>query len=446
MAFILYLPPKPAIECKKGDMTKPLMEYFKVLGTVPKQIAQQAKFIEDEECKKELLDAVFTLQDIIDEITGILFTDVYQKLKDRVHEMELKVREFIRDIDIYLQKLIIQAAAALLKFLGIPTILDQEIPFLCEYEGIAEDGTVTKYKPKFIDIFTKDGKTKIKASARECADQLEEFFGDVKDFFTGELNFKSLDEQAEKLWGRIQIEINKLFNNFIIVLIEKVYNLIKKIPGLGALVKFVDIASNIEEFYKEAKQKVIEEYKSIKEKLMDHELGAKIKEELKKKAKAILDDFINLILDFGLPAPFNITIRDVLGIEDLDTEWKKFKVTIKERVLEKLEETFKRVIESIRKWLAGGWIKTLYDLLLKLVKEILEQFPILKKIIQWIELIIEIITGQYDWCKVMNVIAKPIFGMADKMYAAVEAVKCIKIEYKEFGYLPPTLEEPAAAT
>jgi hypothetical protein len=80
------------------------------------------------------------------------------------------------------------------------------------------------------------------------------------------------------------------------------------------------------------------------------------------------------------------------------------------------------------------------------VKEILEQFPILKKIIQWIELIIEIITGQYDWCKVMNVIAKPIFGMADKMYAAVEAVKCIKIEYKEFGYLPPTLEEPAAAT
>ena len=446
MAYIIYLPAKPSIECQKGDMTKPLTEYFKVLGSVPKQIAQQAKFIEDEKCREELLAAVFQLQDIIDEITGILFTDVYQKLKDKVREMEQKVREFIRDIDIYLQKLIIEAAAKLLEFLGIPTILNEEIPFLCEYEEIAEDGTVTKYKPKYKDIFTKEGKTKIKASARECADQLEEFFGDVKEFFTGELNFKSLDEQAEKLWARIQVEINKLFNNFIIYLIDKIYDLIKKIPGLGALVKFIDFATSLEEQYKKLKEKFVEEYKSLKEKLMDPELGAKIKEELKKKAKALMDDFINTILDIGLPAPFNFTIRDLLGIEDFDTEWKKFKTTIKERYLEKIDEALKKAIESIRKWLAGGWIKTLYDLLLKLAAAILKQFPILKKIINWIETIIEIITGQYDWCKVMNVIAKPVFGMADRMYAAVESVSCVQIEYTEFGYLPPEPEEPAAAT
>lgn len=421
-------------------MTKPLTEYFKLLGTVPKQIRQQARLIDDEECKKELLKAVVDLEQIIEDITGILFTDVYQKLKDGVREMELKVMEFIRDIEIYFQKLIIEAAAALLKFLGIPTILQKEIPFLCEYEEIAEDGTVTKYKPIFADIFTKSGKTKIKASARQCVDELEEFFEDVKDFFTGELNFKSLDEQVEKLWGRIQTEINKLFNNFIIALINKIYDLIKKIPGLGALIKFIDIATNIEEYYNKAKKKVIEEYKSIKEKLMDPDLAAKIKEELKKKAKAILDDFINMILDFGLPAPFNLTIREILGIESLDEEWKKFKTNIKERVLAKIDEEFKRLVESIRKFLAGGWIKKLYDLIGKLAAAILKKFPILKKIIEWIELIIEVITGQYDWCKVMKKIANPIFNMAEKMYSAVESVKCVKVEYTKYGYLPAGIE------
>lgn len=436
MACIIYLPTPPVIECTSGDITKSLSEYFRVLGTIPSQIGQQARLIDDQACREGLLGAVLTLKKTIDEITGILFTDVFQRLQDTGREMELKVREFIRDIEIFFQKMIIESSADLLSFLGIPTILDMEIPFLCEYTEIAADGTITKYKPLYKDIFTKEGKMKIKASAIECLDHLEDFFEDVKDFFTGELNFKSLDEQIEKIWARIQIKVNELFNNFIIALINTIYEKVKSIPGLGSLLAFVDSTESLTATYEKFKKEFIETYEEIKKQLLDPELDSKIKDALKKKAKELMDAFINTILDIGLPAPFNITIRDIMGIEDFETEWKKFKVIIKERYLERIEEGFRRLIESIRKYLAGNWINTLYELLLKLGGGILEQFPIIGKIIKWVGDIVGVLTGQYPWCDVIKILAMPIFSLADMMYSAVASVAGVQIEFTEFGYLP----------
>ena len=77
--FVLYLPEPPQIECKNGDMTKTLQNYFKTLGSVPSQLRVQAAMLNDNDCTKELENSIAEIEKVINEITGILMTDVFTK-------------------------------------------------------------------------------------------------------------------------------------------------------------------------------------------------------------------------------------------------------------------------------------------------------------------------------------------------------------------------------
>jgi hypothetical protein len=120
---------------------------------------------------------------------------------------------------------------------------------------------------------------------------------------------------------------------------------------------------------------------------------------------------------------------------DIEKELKRLKTFNLETTMAKAKAGFKNLIEKIKRFFATGWIKVMYDLIMKLPGVILEQFPILGKIITWVETIIDIITGKVDACQVIKILLPDLFAL-DKIITAV-IPREIPIKFTEHGYLPP---------
>ena len=102
MRAIVYVPEVPNLECgPNGQISFRQMEdYFVGISKIISQLKLQAKFIQDE-CGKELIQAIRDIEKLVDDITGILMTDVMKKIKSKEHEMKYKVREFMKEIDVF---------------------------------------------------------------------------------------------------------------------------------------------------------------------------------------------------------------------------------------------------------------------------------------------------------------------------------------------------------
>ena len=191
MRAIVYVPEVPNLECgPNGQISFRQMEdYFVGISKIISQLKLQAKFIQDE-CGKELIQAIRDIEKLVDDITGILMTDVFKKIKSKEQEMKYKVREFMKEIDVFFQKKIVEALLKIISILGIPNPLTIPIPFITAVTLIDAAGNPVRYQPVVKDLFTKEGKVKIKAAIAEDIESIKKFFGEDGKY-DGTLGIKS---------------------------------------------------------------------------------------------------------------------------------------------------------------------------------------------------------------------------------------------------------------
>lgn len=425
---VIYLTKPPSLECDVNGKIKfkALEDYFRVLGTWPTQIKLQLNYVA-EACIPEVVKMIETIEKIITEITEFLMTPVFKRLKSWEQEMQYKVREFFKDIDTWIQKKLTEALLKLLSLINIPNPLTIPLPFIGPCDMMDEAGKPIKYQPVVGDLFTKEGKVKIKSCIAQDIQRIKDFFADKKEKFEGTFGIKSPEHEAEELWHKIINWINKTLEDFIGAAINALIKLLSKIPIIGPLIKkllWIDLTKPLDQAFEEAWQKMKEKVKKAKEDL----LSGKIFEDL---ATKIIDEFIEFVLN--IPIPLFGTLGKLMAI-DYDKEKKKYKIHMKENLLARIEDAWKNTMEKIKRFFSTDIVRKINDIIAKAPGWILKRFPIVNKIYKVIKTIIDLVTGKISTCQIMTFILKPIFDI----YKLIEAVfpPCIQVKYTKYGLEP----------
>jgi hypothetical protein len=427
MRAIVYVPEVPGLECSaSGKISfRQLEDYFVGISKIISQLKLQAKFIQDE-CGKELIQAIRDIEKLVDDITGILMTDVFKKIKSKEQEMKYKVREFMKEIDVWFQKKIVEALLKIISILGIPNPLTTPIPFITAVTLIDENGNPVRYQPVIKDFFTKEGKVKIKAAMAEDIESIRKFFGDGK--YDGTLGIKSPEHEAEEFWQKALRWMKELLSDFIAACINAMIGLLTKIPIIGPIIKRLGLFIDPTKPIKEQLKLQYEEFKKQIKKSKEDVLSGKAFEDLGEK---LLNELIDFVLN--LPIPLFGTLGNLIGF---DKEQRKKKETIhsKEELWHRIEDAFEDTMEKIKKFFQGDLLAKIHDIILKAPGWILNQFPIVKKIIKAIKLIIDICRGKVSICVVLNIILKPIFGIPDAILKLIP--NCIEVKRTKYGLEP----------
>lgn len=442
MRPIVYVPEVPNLECgPNGQISFRQMEdYFVGIAKIISQLKLQAKFIQDE-CGKELIEAIRDMEKLVDDITGILMTDVFKKIKSKEQEMKYKVREFLKEIDVWFQKKIVEALLKIVDILGIPNPLTTPIPFITAVTLVDEAGNPVRYQPVIKDLFTKEGKVKIKAAIAEDIESVRKFFGDGK--YDGTLGIKSPEHEAEEFWQKALAWMKELLSDFIAACINAMIKLLTKIPIIGPIIERIGVFIDPTKPIKAQLKLKYEDFKKRIKKAKEDVLSGKAIEDFGEK---LLQELIDFVLN--LPIPLFGTLGNLIGF---DNEERKKKETIhsKEELWHRIEDAFEDAMEKIKKFFQTDLIAKIHDIILKAPGWILQQFPIVKKILDTIELIIDICRGKVSICQVLNIILKPIFGIPDAILKFIP--NCIEIRRTKYGLEPnpdnlPKWAQPASAT
>jgi len=427
MRAVVYVPEVPGLECSaSGKISfRQLEDYFVGISKIISQLKLQAKFIQDE-CGKELIQAIRDIEKLVDDITGILMTDVFKKIKSKEQEMKYKVREFMKEIDVWFQKKIVEALLKIISILGIPNPLTTPIPFITAVTLIDENGNPVRYQPVIKDFFTKEGKVKIKAAMAEDIESIRKFFGDGK--YDGTLGIKSPEHEAEEFWQKALRWMKELLSDFIAACINAMIGLLTKIPIIGPIIKRLGLFIDPTKPIKEQLKLQYEEFKKQIKKSKEDVLSGKAFEDLGEK---LLNELIDFVLN--LPIPLFGTLGNLIGF---DKEQRKKKETIhsKEELWHRIEDAFEDTMEKIKKFFQGDLLAKIHDIILKAPGWILNQFPIVKKIVKAIKLIIDICRGKVSICVVLNIILKPIFGIPDAILKLIP--NCIEVKRTKYGLEP----------
>jgi hypothetical protein len=442
MRPIVYVPEVPNLECgPNGQISFRQMEdYFVGIAKIISQLKLQAKFIQDE-CGKELIEAIRDMEKLVDDITGILMTDVFKKIKSKEQEMKYKVREFLKEIDVWFQKKIVEALLKIVDILGIPNPLTTPIPFITAVTLVDEAGNPVRYQPVIKDLFTKEGKVKIKAAIAEDIESVRKFFGDGK--YDGTLGIKSPEHEAEEFWQKALAWMKELLSDFIAACINAMIKLLTKIPIIGPIIEKIGVFIDPTKPIKAQLKLVYEDFKKRIKKAKEDVLSGKAIEDFGEK---LLQELIDFVLN--LPIPLFGTLGNLIGF---DNEERKKKETIhsKEELWHRIEDAFEDAMEKIKKFFQTDLIAKIHDIILKAPGWILQQFPIVGKILDTIKLIIDICRGKVSICQVLNIILKPIFGIPDAILKFIP--NCIEIRRTKYGLEPnpdnlPKWAQPASAT
>ena len=442
MKPIVYVPEVPNLECgPNGQISFRQMEdYFVGIAKIISQLKLQAKFIQDE-CGKELIEAIRDMEKLVDDITGILMTDVFKKIKSKEQEMKYKVREFLKEIDVWFQKKIVEALLKIVDILGIPNPLTTPIPFITAVTLVDEAGNPVRYQPVIKDLFTKEGKVKIKAAIAEDIESVRKFFGDGK--YDGTLGIKSPEHEAEEFWQKALAWMKELLSDFIAACINAMIKLLTKIPIIGPIIERIGTFIDPTKPIKAQLKLKYEDFKKRIKKAKEDVLSGKAIEDFGEK---LLQELIDFVLN--LPIPLFGTLGNLIGF---DNEERKKKETIhsKEELWHRIEDAFEDAMEKIKKFFQTDLIAKIHDIILKAPGWILQQFPIVGKILDTIKLIIDICRGKVSICMVLNIILKPIFGIPDAILKFIP--NCIEIRRTKYGLEPnpdnlPKWAQPASAT
>ena len=416
---VVYIPQVQPLACSPdGKISFKQMEnYFNGIAKIPAQLELQAKFI-PAECQSDVYLAIKQMADFIDEITSFVMTDVFTKIKSWELELKYKAREFLKEIEIFFQKKIVEALLKILSILGLSN------PFKIPIPGLGG--------PVIEDLFTKEGKKEIKQAiserAEEIKDALDAFGQNVKGRFDGIFGIKAPDLEIEEIWQKILLWLERTLNNFVTAAIDALYGILTKIPVIGSLIKklgvFIDPTEPIKEQIKEQWEIVKEKVKKAK----DDVISGKAFEDLGQK---IMDDFINYLLDF--PIPLFGTLGNLIGF-DLDEIKKREIIQSLEERLHRIEDRFEEALEKIKRFFQGQWLAKMFDIIDKAPSWILDTFPIVNKIYKAIKLVINILRGKVPVCDVVSILLKPLFDLSNIVLGFIPG--CVQAVETKYGIEP----------
>jgi hypothetical protein len=437
MRAIVYVPEIPGLQCDaSGKISfRQLEDYFVGISKIISQLKLQAKFIQDE-CGKELIQAIRDIEKLVDDITGILMTDVMKKIKSKEQEMKYKVREFMKEIDVFFQKKIVEALLKILSILGIPNPLTIPIPFITAVTLIDESDNLVRYQPVVRDFFTKEGKVKIKAAIAEDIESIKKFFGEDGKY-DGTLGIKSPEHEAEEFWQKALRWMKELLSDFIGKCINAMIGLLTKIPIIGPIIKKIGVFIDPTKSIKEQLKAQYEDFKKQIKKAKEDVLSGKAFEDLGEK---ILNKLIDFVLN--LPIPLFGTLGNLIGF-DIELRKKKETIHSKEELWHRIEDAFDDAMEKIKRFFQTDLIAKIHDIILKAPGWILNQFPIVNKILKAIKLIIDVCRGKVSVCVVLNIILKPIFSIPDAILRLIP--NCIEVKRTKYGLEPNPEVSPAWA-
>ena len=425
---VIYIPEIKGLACDaNGKISfKKMDDYFTSIAKLPSQLKLQANFI-PKECGSELIRAVIEMEKFIDDVLGFVVTDVFKKIKSIEEKMKYKLREFLKEIDTFFQKKIVDALLKILGILGIPNPLTIPIPGLQGTSVEIGPGYIETLNPVVGDFFTKEGKVKIKLAIAQRKEEIKKFFGD-QGKFDGSLGIESPEHEAEELWQKMLTWMRNLLGDFIGSCINAMIKILTKIPIIGPLIKklgiFIDPTKPLKEQLKEYWDTQKEKIKKAK----DDVISGKAFEDLGQK---ILQEMIDFILN--LPIPLFGTLGTLIGF-DLEEIKKKDVIHSLEERLHRLEDKLEETFEKIKRFFQGDFIGKIYDILLKAPDWILQNFPVVKKILKAIKLIINIVRGKVPVCEVISILLKPLFDIGNVILGMIP--DCVEVRVTKYGIEP----------
>lgn len=421
MTITIELPKIPKLECPADGKIgkKELDAYFKNIGRTMGRLNVSASDVDDG-CSLAVIAAVLAIEEVMKPIE-LITTDPFQTLKSKELEFRYRARELGKDIEEFFKKKVVDILLDLIGILGIPNPFIIPIPFLGTATLIDATGNPYQYDPLIIDMFTKDGQKKIKAALKEDLEEVKKFLG-IESTFDGSLGIKSPDLEAEEVWHKVKNWFNQLINDFIGAVAEAIAKAVKAIPIIGKpiydlVMAAIDPTITIEQAF----DKMVAEYKAKIKKAKEDVLSGKAAEDLGEK---ILDEVIDKIL--GINIPLIGTVGDLI-----DVDVNKRDIVMKEDIFHELEDAVKEFIQKARRFFKGGLIVKINDIMAKAPGYILQQFPIVGKILNIIKQVADILSGKNPLteCDVLNIIFPVIFSLGSLIENLLPS--CVEVIYTE---------------
>ena len=420
MTITIALPKIPKLECPPDGKIgkKELNAYFKNIGRTMGRLNLSAAG--DDDCSLAVIAAVLAIEEVMLPVDSIT-TKPFDKLKSKELEYRYRARELGKDIEEYFKKSIVEILLDVAKLLGVPNPFIVPIPFIGTATLVDDKGNPYKYDPLIIDMFTKDGQKKIKAALKEDLEEVKKFLG-IDSKYDGSLGIKAPDLEAEEVWHKVKNWFNELINDFIGSVANAIAKAVKVIPIIGKpIYDLVTAAVDPTVTVEQAFDKMVAEYKAKIKKAKEDVLSGKAAEDLGQK---ILDEAIETIL--AIRIPLIGTLGDLI---DVDTN--KRDIVMKEDIFHELEDAFKEFIQKARRFFKGGLIVKINDIMAKAPGYILQQFPIVGKILKIIKRVADILSGKNPLteCDVLRIILPPIFSFGSLIENLLP--DCVDVVYVE---------------
>lgn len=409
MTIIVELPRIAELQCdSSGNISKKDLDaYFKNIGRTMGRLSLSTTSI-NSQCSSDVVLAVAAIEEIMKLVEGIT-TNPFQNLKCKELEFRYRARELSKDIEEYFKRSIVEILLDVAQLLGLPNPFIVPIPFI-------GSGTL-----KIADLFTKDGQKKVKLAIKDDIKSVEEFLG-IESTYNGDLGIKAPDLQTEEAWHKIKNWFNQLINDFIGAVAEGIANVVKNIPIIGKpiydlVMSSVDPTIAIEKSF----DNLVTNYKAKIKQAKEDLLSGKIAEDI---GQELLDEVINIILDINIPLIG--TIGDLIDIDPKNRD-----IIIKEDIFHELEDAVKEFIQKARRFFKGGIIVSIHKIMDAAPGYILQQFPIVGKILKIIKKVADILSGKNPLteCDVLSIILPEIFDFASLIENLLPS--CIEVRYVE---------------
>jgi hypothetical protein len=423
MTITIELPKIPKLECPADGKIgkKQLDTYLKNIGRTMGRLNLSVTGLDLKDSCSMAVIAAATAVELATKPIELITTDPFQTLKSKELEYRYRARELGKDIEEFFKKKVVDILLNLIGILGIPNPFILPIPFIGTATLIDAAGNPYQYDPLIIDMFTKDGQKKIKAALKEDLEKVKKFLG-IESTFDGSLGIKSPDLEAEEVWHKLKNWFNQLINDFIGSVANAIANAVKAIPIIGKPIYDLVMASIDPTITIEiAFDKMVAEYKAKIKKAKEDVLSGKAAEDLGEK---ILDEVIDKIL--GINIPLIGTVGDLI---DVDTN--KRDIVMKEDIFHELEDAVKEFIQKARRFFKGGLIVKINDIMAKAPGYILQQFPIVGKILKIIKQVANILSGKNPLteCEVLRILLPPIFSFGSLIENLLP--DCVDVVYVE---------------
>jgi len=419
MSIVIELPKIPKLECgSDGSISKKALDaYFKNIGRTMGRLTLSTNGVSGD-CSTSVIAAVIAIEQVMNLVNAIT-TDPFENLKSRELELRYRARELSKDIEEYFKRSIVEILLDVAQLLGVPNPFQIPIPFIGTATLIDESGNPYQYDPLIVDLFTKDGQRKIKIAMKEDLEKIKAFLG-IESTYNGDLGIKSPDLEAEEVWHKIKNWFNQLINDFIGAVAEAIANTVKNIPIIGEpiynlVMASVDPTVTIEEAF----DKIVAEYKVKIKQAKEDFLSGKAAEDLGQK---LLDEIIDIIL--GINIPLIGSIGDLIDVDINNRD-----IVIKEDIFHELEDAVKEFIQKARRFFKGGLIVAIHEIMDKAPQFILDQFPIVGKILNIIKKVADILSGKNPLteCDVLSILLPAIFSFGSLIENLLPS--CVDVRY-----------------